>query len=494
MTSLISGRILDSGSDPLIEGDIQFVPQSTPYVSGSDIVSSAILTATTDNNGDFSITLVAGVYKVLIPDTDYFYITVPNDGNPYDIQDILSSPLASVKEGLDALNLSSIEQLEAIFETTRAINWNRKGDRDAAVTRTVFVGNVGTADAESSLVAGLVLNTLFEVNGATNLVVLGNLNYGTNDDAALDDSFGSRYQSLVFPYSGGYGDGAADEVNKVWPVPGVEDWKTGILTPYTDFFLLPTNGSAERYYHKVFGNVHLFFLDSVADEPDGNGVDSDQYDWLVAAIAASTSKYKGVVMGDAPKSSGISYTATQMDDWDFPALGVDFVIGGNSNTYERLLVGTVPYFIVGTGGHELDAFAAALAETQYRQATDFGALLLEETEYSLTFTFYNTDEEVMDTYTYYPADSGKMYADVRRKAGGYIKIDADGLYIDYDALKADLQADASEPVVTFEEGASVPEGLVTGNVGKLYLRTGIALYVKTSGTGNTGWTPIINLG
>ena len=42
-------------------------------------------------------------------------------------------------------------------------------------------------------------------------------------------------------------------------------------------------------------------------------------------------------------------------------------------------------------------------------------------------------------------------------------------------------------------GAGSPEGVVTANVGSLYLRTdgstSTTLYVKTSGTGNTGWSP-----
>lgn len=40
-------------------------------------------------------------------------------------------------------------------------------------------------------------------------------------------------------------------------------------------------------------------------------------------------------------------------------------------------------------------------------------------------------------------------------------------------------------------GSGSPEGVVTANVGTLYLRTnggaGTTLYVKESGTGNTGW-------
>ena len=46
--------------------------------------------------------------------------------------------------------------------------------------------------------------------------------------------------------------------------------------------------------------------------------------------------------------------------------------------------------------------------------------------------------------------------------------------------------------VLITSGEGSPEGVVTGTVGDLYLNTtggaSTTLYVKTSGTGNTGWT------
>lgn len=46
--------------------------------------------------------------------------------------------------------------------------------------------------------------------------------------------------------------------------------------------------------------------------------------------------------------------------------------------------------------------------------------------------------------------------------------------------------------VTISTGAGTPEGVVTAPIGSLFLRTdgstSTTLYVKTSGTGNTGWT------
>ena len=53
-------------------------------------------------------------------------------------------------------------------------------------------------------------------------------------------------------------------------------------------------------------------------------------------------------------------------------------------------------------------------------------------------------------------------------------------------------ASAGANVIYIKYGSGSPEGVVTANVGSLYLRTdgstSTTLYVKTSGTGNTGWS------
>ncbi len=54
------------------------------------------------------------------------------------------------------------------------------------------------------------------------------------------------------------------------------------------------------------------------------------------------------------------------------------------------------------------------------------------------------------------------------------------------------QAGAVVPIGWVLRGLGTPEGAVTAPVGTLFLRTDggatTTLYVKTSGTGNTGWT------
>lgn len=66
----------------------------------------------------------------------------------------------------------------------------------------------------------------------------------------------------------------------------------------------------------------------------------------------------------------------------------------------------------------------------------------------------------------------------------------------WDALRTDIAA-ATGGSSFVKSGAGTPEGAVTGVVGTLYLRTNgsqnTTVYTKESGTGNTGWAPLLTI-
>lgn len=99
--------------------------------------------------------------------------------------------------------------------------------------------------------------------------------------------------------------------------------------------------------------------------------------------------------------------------------------------------------------------------------------------------------------------NGDIFAFRNEKPGGtsrIIGVDASGsthtaINISYDPTIAQFNAAINlNGDVTWSSGAGSPEGAVTANRGSLYSRTdggaGTTLYVKESGTGNTGWSPV----
>ena len=77
--------------------------------------------------------------------------------------------------------------------------------------------------------------------------------------------------------------------------------------------------------------------------------------------------------------------------------------------------------------------------------------------------------------------------------GGAMKIDSGtgGSYLTLQNYGLKLVLQDGTGTVTIKQGSGTPEGALAANVGSLYLRTdggaGSTLYIKESGTGNTGW-------
>lgn len=105
------------------------------------------------------------------------------------------------------------------------------------------------------------------------------------------------------------------------------------------FPYLPGNG---RYYNKVLGDdlVELFVLhsgldsDYVLQEEDGNTVGSTQHDWFVAALAASTARWK-IAMFHHPPTTLESSAETISEDMQWPELAqMDLICCGHTHLLE----------------------------------------------------------------------------------------------------------------------------------------------------------------
>ena len=258
----------------------------------------------------------------------------------------------------------------------------------APVVRFAVIGDYGMGNQAEADVAALVASWQPDF-----VITTGDNNYPSGASQTIDANIGQFYHAFIFPYLGSYGSGA--DVNRFFPSLGNHDWDTSSAQPYLDYFTLPGN---ERYYDFVWGPLHLFALDSDSREPDGVGQSSTQAAWLQARLASSTSPWNVVYFHHAPYSSG-QHGSTTWARWPYKDWGASVVLAGHDHTYERLLVDGIPYFVNGLGGGSIYTFGTPLPESQARYNTDYGAMLVQASETSITFQLFNRGNELIDSYT-----------------------------------------------------------------------------------------------
>jgi hypothetical protein len=229
------------------------------------------------------------------------------------------------------------------------------------------------------------------------IVTLGDNNYPYGSAESIDANIGRYYHSFIAPYRGAHGLGACR--NRFFPSLGNHDWGTPEAKPYRDYFELPGN---ERYYDLVWGDVHLFALDSDPNEPDGVASDSVQAQWLQSTLAASTSRWNIVYMHHPPFSSGPHAPTTYMQ-WPYKEWGADLVLGGHDHDYERLNVDGMTYIVCGLGGAANYPIPdERVPGSQFAFTGRFGAGRITASATALLFEFITTDGKVVDQVTLSP--------------------------------------------------------------------------------------------
>ena len=251
------------------------------------------------------------------------------------------------------------------------------------------IGDYGSNDANEQDVALLVKSWNPDF-----IITLGDNNYPDGEASTIDGAIGKYYREYIYPYRGSYGAGGS--TNRFWPCIGNRDWDNqngAKLQPYLDYFTLPNN---ERYYDIVRGPVHLFAIDSDADEPDGITSTSVQAQWLRSKLAASTAPWKIVYLHHPPYSSRTSWSNLQ---WPFAAWGADAVLSGHAHVYERVMKDGIPFITNGLGGDSTGSFNTAIAGSAVRFGDDYGALRITANASALTFEFITRRGVVIDTFT-----------------------------------------------------------------------------------------------
>jgi hypothetical protein len=257
----------------------------------------------------------------------------------------------------------------------------------AGAVRFAVIGDYGLAGQSEEDVANLVKSWNPEF-----IITVGDNNYFEGTAETIDANIGQYYHEFIHPYVGSYGPGA--DTNRFFPTMG-NDWGTLGGKPYFDYFTLPGN---ERYYEFVRGPVHLFALDSMPKEPDGNTSTSVQAQWLQARMAASTAPWKVVYFHQAPYASTSDGGKAWMR-WPFKEWGATVVMAGNYHHYERLSVDGLTYFINGLGGRGITPHSNTPAPgSQVRYKADYGAMLVDATDTAITFKFISRAGVIIDTY------------------------------------------------------------------------------------------------
>ena len=255
------------------------------------------------------------------------------------------------------------------------------------IVRFAVIGDYGRGKQPEADVATLVKSWDLDF-----IITTGDNNYPDGASSTIDENIGQFYHEFIFPYLGGYGEGA--DVNRFFPSLGNHDWHAAGAQPYLDYFTLPGN---ERYYDFTWGPLHFFALDSDPNEPDEVGRSSVQAAWLQNQLATSTAPWKVVYMHHAPYSSARHGSIDWMQ-WPYAEWGASIVLAGHDHTYERLEIDGMVYVVDGLGGSSIYPFRDPLPGSLVRYNGDFGALQVEASETAMFFQFINLSGEVIDSF------------------------------------------------------------------------------------------------
>jgi hypothetical protein len=170
------------------------------------------------------------------------------------------------------------------------------------------------------------------------------------------------------------------------------------------FFGVVTTGA--RYYSLVWGDTEVFFynvgwtaanIGTATGDADGFELGSTQANWLKGALAASTARFKIVVMGFPPYAdTGYSQLRLPFRSW-----GATLVVGGHRANYQRYIVDGFNYITCGTGGQTLAALGTP--GTGYQAGrSQLGYLRITTDAFKLTTAHVGTDGTVYDEFIIYP--------------------------------------------------------------------------------------------
>lgn len=261
-----------------------------------------------------------------------------------------------------------------------------------------FVGDSGRVSQDAQDVANLISGWPLDV-----LIHTGDMVYSDGDPSPsgsfYEDEVARYYSAFIGGYAGTYTPGPIE--NKFFPVLGNHDWDDVGLAAYLDFFRLPLNPN-ERYFTYKRGPVQFFHMSGYNGvEPAGVGEADPQGIWLKAALLASDCPWRIVVVHFPPYTSDDTHAPGETAlRWLRPDLGISALVCGHAHDSEICIDSNgLTSFITGTGGHSLRGFTTPVAESVWRDSTDYGALKLTANTTSLVFEYWNRSGIMIRSHT-----------------------------------------------------------------------------------------------
>lgn len=261
--------------------------------------------------------------------------------------------------------------------------------------------------------------------------------------ATLMQSWGAQW--YLFGGDNNYNSGSATDIDLNWqvwntqitaksvyPAFGNHDWDSitgnNLLTA-AQFAKFPYLPQDRAYYVVADPLVSVYFLNSglnTADtliEPAGNDILSEQREWLIAQIAASTSQWQVVVIHHPGwTSSSDHYPGTPSSRWDWRDLGIDLVLSGHGHNYERQQIDRTPIVVAGNGGNDLHTFNDPPVDGSLVRLSFYGALRLTATGSTLDLDAIETTGFVRDRLNLFKDRliTGGLSTDITELASGGI--------------------------------------------------------------------------
>ena len=152
------------------------------------------------------------------------------------------------------------------------------------------------------------------------------------------------------------------------------------------------------YWSFDYGPMHVVMLDQYTAYNAG----STQYNWLRTDLAASTKKWKFIVLHEPGWTSGGGHSNNTTVQNDIQPLavqyGVAIIFGGHNHYYARATVNGVQHLTVGTGGAPLYAPASGQPNV-VRTSQSYGWSQYVINGSTLTATVYNNSGGLIESYT-----------------------------------------------------------------------------------------------